>query len=503
MRIILIMNHKTHQLKVFISFLALSLLALLLSPGVNQAAEEGDPPEVELGQRLFRETRFAQFFFAHATSTNAPLPTPDLSIVNLPKGKANFPNPYRGSINCASCHFVDEVVDAEGMRSYSDFAPRSLVPFRAEDPHPRTLRNAPTIVSAVKPGNFLHFDGEFTTAEELVVGGWTGRNFGWLPGERALAIQHMAKILRDDDGSFSEDKNPYAQIFSGRSNFQLPDGWTADISKMSDEELVFYAAKFVRAYMESLRFERSSAFDRFLALNDLPSEPAEGESPANFHARLLKLLSSRSDAELKFPVREKLKFHSHESQFGKKELAGFKIFLNPQKGNCVACHHLPEFTDFSFHNTGVAQLEFDAVHGVGSFLKAKLPLLSAEPDRKDLEKMDLGVLGVLANARLGNSHTMLRKLLCPGTCSEEKLRSISLGRFKTPSLRDLGHSEPYLHNGSAAQLTDAVKSYLVSSQLAKRGLLRNGAKELQKISLQGADVEPLVEFLKSLDEDYN
>ena len=502
MRIILIMNHKNHHLKVFGTFLTLGLLAFLFVPQINQAAEEGDPPEVELGQRLFRETRFAQFFFAHALATNSPLSTADVSIANLPKGKSSFANPYKNSINCASCHLVDEVVDSEGMRSYSDFAFRSPVPFRKEDPHPRTLRNAPTIVGAVGSGKFLHFDGEFTTAEDLVVAGWTGRNFGWLPQERSTAIKHLAKVLREDDGSFSEDKNPYADIFSGRSNFQLPREWTADISKMSDEDLVLYAAKFVRAYMESLTFEKTSAFDRFLALNELPSEPAAGESPGAFHARLL-LLLDRND--LKFPAREKLKFHSHDSTFGKKELAGFKIFLNPKKGNCVACHHMPEFTDFSFHNTGVAQTEFDLLHGMGAFLNAKLPLVSAEPDRSDLEKMDLGVFGVLANPNLGKSHALFQKLLCPKikNCNNESLASLALGRFKTPSLRDLGQSEPYLHNGSAASLTDAVKSYMVSSALAKRGLLRNGAEELQEISLNGTDVEPLVEFLKSLDEDYH
>lgn len=36
-------------------------------------ADETDPPEVAIGERLFLETRFAQYFFAHATDLQAPL----------------------------------------------------------------------------------------------------------------------------------------------------------------------------------------------------------------------------------------------------------------------------------------------------------------------------------------------------------------------------------------------------------------------------------------------
>ena len=29
----------------------------------------------------------------------------------------------------------------------------------------------------------------------------TGRNYGWLPGESQLAVAHVARVIREDDGT--------------------------------------------------------------------------------------------------------------------------------------------------------------------------------------------------------------------------------------------------------------------------------------------------------------
>src|SRR5258708_414480 len=67
---------------------------------------------------------------------------------------------------------------------------------------------------------FLHFDGEFASGEDLVVGTLTGRNFGWLPSQYNQAIAHIARIIREDDGSSQLaadrlDGLSYAVIFKG------------------------------------------------------------------------------------------------------------------------------------------------------------------------------------------------------------------------------------------------------------------------------------------------
>ena len=44
-----------------------------------------------------------------------------------------------------------------------------------------------------------------------------------------------------------------------------------------------------------------------------------------------------------------------------------------------------------------------------------------------------------------------------------ELLDLAIARFKTPGLRDLGHSNPYMHNGQFDTLENAVGFYLGSS----------------------------------------
>ena len=190
------------------------------------AEEEGDPPEITNGERLFLETRFAQFFkvfWDGGGDVNEPLPEGDHmldKVVNWKLTPEEFAEgPFAGqSMNCRSCHFVDELGVEEplpgyGMRTYSDFARRSPVPVR-EDGHTTSVRNAPPLVNASLPRDvfFLHFDAEFPTLVDLVKGTLTGRNFGYLPAEQGDAIAHIARIIREDDGS-----GDLAQEFGGLS----------------------------------------------------------------------------------------------------------------------------------------------------------------------------------------------------------------------------------------------------------------------------------------------
>jgi cytochrome c peroxidase len=89
---------------------------------------------------------------------------------------------------------------------------------------------------------------------------------------------------------------------------------------------------------------------------------------------------------------------------------GFEIFRDPQKGNCVTCHSTGLFTDRKFHNTGVAAEE-----------KGTL--------------IDLG----------RNEVT-----------EEEKDK----GAFKTPSLRNVALTAPYMHEGSLKTLKEVIDFYV-------------------------------------------
>jgi hypothetical protein len=90
-------------------------------------------------------------------------------------------------------------------------------------------------------------------------------------------------------------------------------------------------------------------------------------------------------------------------------------------------------------------------------------------------------------------------LACP---DDSVLLDEGIARFKTPGIRDLDHSAPYIHNSKFDTLDNAVGFYLGSSSSARAGTLRNGANALKGITLLPADISPHVAFLKSLNEDY-
>ena len=456
------------------------------------------------------------------------------------------------------------------MRTYTDFAVRSPIPDRGDGK--RTApRNSPPLVNASldRPGGTLfHFDGEFSTIEDLIVGTFTGRNFGWLPGQKAEAIRHIARIMREDDGSGviaqQFDGLPYRFLFTGNNpnipdELRLPPQFRIFISSASDQEIFDAVVKVVAAYVKQLRFSQSddagnlirSPYDVFLQRNGLPQAPDTKETPLAYSRRLLQLIQAREQAgTLQFVLSNpnrtggQFQFHAQAFTFGATELEGLKMFLaepaaipaSPAElaggkiGNCLACHAAPNFTDFKLHNTGTAQKEYDDIHGAGQFASLAIPdlatrsgnhnqfLPATEAHPTALEPFraipsagapgltDLGVWNVFANPDMPGPQSKIRAILCeeqPTPCpGDDVLLPTAIARFKTPGLRDLGHSAPYMHNGQFATLDNIIGFYRGASDQARAATLRNGAVQLQGIALIAGDEVPLVAFLRSLNEDY-
>ena len=291
-----------------------------------------------------------------------------------------------------------------------------------------------------------------------------------------------------------------------------------------------------------------SPFDVFLSRNGLPQEPNSGETPLDYSRRLLTLVNGLASPQFvtSNPHRGDglFQFHAQPFEFGAQELEGLKIFLAEPSatpptgqelsagkiGNCLACHAAPNFTDFKLHNTGTTQREYDRIHGANSFVALAIPTLATRngnyngflpatevhpnasnvsdpfPVLADPALTDLGVWNVFANPDMPNPQAKIRAILCddqvPCPLSDATLLDRAIARFKTPGLRDLSHSAPYMHNGQFATLNDIIDFYIDVSDQARAGTLRNGAVQLQGIALNTGDVASLVAFLKSLDEDY-
>ena len=522
--------------------------------------EDFDPPEQTIGERLFLETRFAEYFAAHMTDINAPLAVGDPVVSQVQNSSAGpMPGPFAGqSINCRTCHFVDEFqgVPNAGNRTYADFTTRSPIPL-AMNGFALTPRNAMQMVGSLQTHTgptFLHFDGEFATPEALVRGTLTGRNFGWAPDQYQTALAHIARVIREDNGKGALASNygnlSYAETFLGTVNhtpvqFRLPSQYRLDVSTASDGQILDTVAALISQYMRSLLFQQdlkgryiASPYDVFLKLNALPRLPDSGESDAQYMQRLALGVNALANPKFVDGKLGKFQFHAQPFSFGATELAGLKIFLagapgaldgSQHAGNCAACHAPPNFTDFRFHNTGVSQEEYDAANGLGAFMALGIPSLAARAANYDAylpatanhpnaserfrrpatsanpQFADLGLWNVYLNPDIPDPQANLNSIVCANAqnCAVDQGLPATIAQFKTPTLRDLEDSAPYFHNGSKPRFTDVVNFYVSSSQLARNGLLRNAPAEFQAMSISASDAQALAAFLASLTEDYH
>jgi cytochrome c peroxidase len=77
----------------------------------------------------------------------------------------------------------------------------------------------------------------------------------------------------------------------------------------------------------------------------------------------------------------------------------------------------------------------------------------------------------------------------------------TIALFKTPTVRDLVSSEPYLHTGRMYTIEDVLAFYQNFSAQARAGTVRNADPQLGGIFLDGSAVAPLAAFLRALDEE--
>jgi cytochrome c peroxidase len=431
---------------VLLVFIAAMAVCLVRPTAAND--DEKQAAQIRLGARLFKEDRFA--------SRKGDLIT-----------------------SCAHCHQSNE--DPEKPRAFNDSFTRSWVPWRAGDPRRDGARNAPTLFDVTSLPR-LHFDGEFASLEELVKGTLAGRNYGWLPGEEAEARQQVYQVILEDAGDVT-----YAT--------QFKEAYGVALKSLSADQVMNFIGKAVTAYVRTLRSAQNAPYDRFIQVNGLDARPAPGESGAAFGQRMLARI-----AELESRGALRL-----STDFSAEALEGMKLFLRSEgerRGNCVTCHAPPLFTDASFHNLGIAESEYDQVHGEGRFAALRIPAAAdaVRPSRNTREtpienKPERVDLGYWNYVKLDDA--TLRRA---GESDDHFLQRM-IATFKTPMLRNLGYSRPFMHNGAYPSLESALGELIRLSRLARQGRVRAADDELAKIELSDADIRPLIAFLNTLNED--
>jgi cytochrome c peroxidase len=122
------------------------------------------------------------------------------------------------------------------------------------------------------------------------------------------------------------------------------------------------------------------------------------------------------------------------------ERRGLEVFSG--RARCARCHAGPLLSDESFHNTGVAW--------------------------KDARFADPGRAAVTGSDR-------------------------DRGAFKTPSLREVARTAPYMHDGSMARLTDVIEFYEAGGRSNP-----NLDVDIRPLKLTGDEKAALLAFLRSL-----
>ncbi|MFH1573884.1 MAG: cytochrome c peroxidase [Acidobacteriota bacterium] len=158
---------------------------------------------------------------------------------------------------------------------------------------------------------------------------------------------------------------------------------------------------------------------------------------------------------------------------------GFEIYVN--EGRCVSCHRIEQtqalFTDNRFHNVGV---------GIND-IQADVPKLAREFVRAEFTSTEVDVK-VLTDARTSE----LGRFAVTRTFDD-------LGSFKTPTLRNIALTAPFMHDGSLATLRDVVVHYNNGGVTVEgdrvNDFLSGGIRPL---NLTDPQIDDLVAFMEAL-----
>ena len=152
---------------------------------------------------------------------------------------------------------------------------------------------------------------------------------------------------------------------------------------------------------------------------------------------------------------------------------GLKIFIGA--GNCSACHFGPRFTNGEFGDVGI-------------------PFFTGPGE------VDPGRLGGIARLAGSPFNLLGRHNDDPSGASAVRTRHVqrlhgNFGEFRVPSLRQVGRSGPYMHNGHFATLEDVVRHY---SEVSPDRLHSDGVPLVRPLALAPGQNADLVAFLRSL-----
>lgn len=157
-----------------------------------------------------------------------------------------------------------------------------------------------------------------------------------------------------------------------------------------------------------------------------------------------------------------------EPALSSSEIAGLRLFID--KGQCATCHNGPLLTNHEFHNTGVLAVSgtmpsMGRYDGIRTALEDPFNCLGEFSDASESECIEL---------RFARDTNDL------------------VGAMKTPTLRNVSLTAPYMHGGQMASLGEVIEHY---DEAPSSMLSHNEAKPL---GLRAVERRQLEDFLLTL-----
>ncbi|SMF20810.1 cytochrome-c peroxidase [Pseudobacteriovorax antillogorgiicola] len=223
-----------------------------------------------------------------------------------------------------------------------------------------------------------------------------------------------------------------------------PSDWIAAYQGLSPnlqkelDQIFLNFARAVAAYQRTI-YAVNSPFDQFLAkLGD------QKQAPQGFH-----------------------------SSFGEEQWQGFKVFA---ESGCINCHNGPLLSDQQFHNIGLpshAKLDIGRARGLLLAQTSPVPCEAIEPQDRE-------ACMELRYADLENFEVM--------------------GAFKTPTLRNLAKTKPYMHDGRFDSIDQVLDHYEDHDQEPAIG---HRSESIPRFQWSDEERQQLKLFLESLQSEWN
>lgn len=331
------------------------------------------------------------------------------------------------------------------MLAFSNITAAEIIDIGPLPPVPVNPDNAPT-TARMALGQTLFFDNRLSGNGNLNCSSCHLPNVGWtLPSAFSIANE-----------GFVERRSPPTLINVGYNKALIWDGRAPTLEKQAIGSTTnpVHKGQNMEKLMKVLNDDAKIVAMFQASYNNKPNPDDLGRALAVWQRHFLVTGDSDFDRYMK----------GNMLALNESTLRGMDIFKG--KGGCIACHNSPNFTDSGFHNTGLKR--------------------NAEFDKPEFQKI---LIFDAKRMKLDNPEQVTddagRYLVTKDKADWKK--------FKTPTLRNLADTAPYMHDGRYPTLDAVIEHY-------NRGgdKVENQDARIKPLDLSATEKVDLKAFLLSL-----